>query len=70
VGLPESPVKDITLKNVHITAATGMTISDAVVVGDNISVKADSGKDIDVLPSATVTIKKGWLCTGCRRMSF
>ena len=70
VGLPESPVKDITLKNVHITATKGMTISDAVVVGDDISVKADSGKDIDVLPSATVTIKKGWLCTGCRRMNF
>jgi polygalacturonase len=57
VGLPESPVKGIVLKNVHIQAAKGMTISDAEVTGENVTIKVDSGKDMDILPSAKVTIK-------------
>jgi polygalacturonase len=57
VGLPESPVKGVVLKNVNITADKGMTISDAEVTGANVIVKAAKGKDIDVLPTAKVTIK-------------
>ncbi len=57
VGLPESPVKGIVLKNVHIQAAKGMTIGDAEVTGENVTIKVDSGKDMDILPSAKVTIK-------------
>jgi polygalacturonase len=57
VGLPESPIKGVVLNHVHITAAKGMTISDAQVTGESVSVKAESGKDMDILPSAKVTIK-------------
>jgi polygalacturonase len=57
VGLPESPVKGVVLKNVRIGAAKGMTISDAEVTGENVKVKAGTGKDMDILPSAKVAIK-------------
>jgi polygalacturonase len=57
LGLPESPVKGVVLKNVSISAAKGMVIGDAIVTGENVTVKAAEGKDIDVLPSAKVTIK-------------
>ena len=57
VGLPESPVKGLTLKNVNISAAKGMIIGYAEVSGENVTVKAASGKDIDVLPTAKVEIK-------------
>ncbi len=57
VGLPESPVKGVVLKNVNISAAKGMTVSDAEVTGEKVTVKAAKGKDIDVLPSAKVAIK-------------
>jgi polygalacturonase len=53
-GLPESPVKDITLRNVRIAAARGMVISDAIVTLDRVTVKAGQGKGIDVRPSAKI----------------
>jgi polygalacturonase len=56
-GLPESKVKDITLKNVQIAAATGMVISDANVTFAGVRVKAGKGKDIEVRPSAKVAGK-------------
>ncbi|HWY61743.1 MAG TPA: glycoside hydrolase family 28 protein [Rhizomicrobium sp.] len=56
-GLPESPVKDITLRNLRITAAKGMVISDAMVTFAGVTVKAGQGKDIDVRPSAKVLVK-------------
>jgi polygalacturonase len=56
-GLPESKVKDITLKNVRITANTGMVISDAVVTFTGVRVKADKGEAIDVRSSAKVSGK-------------
>jgi polygalacturonase len=55
IGLPESPVKGVVLKNVHIQAATGMVISNAEVTGSDVTVKADKGKDIDIQPTAKVT---------------
>jgi polygalacturonase len=57
VGLPESPVKGIVLKNVHIQAAKGMNISDAEVTGADVTIKVDSGKPMEILPSAKVTIR-------------
>jgi polygalacturonase len=57
IGLPESPVKGVVLKNVDLSGAKGMTISDAEVTGENVTVKADTGKGMDILPSARVTIK-------------
>ena len=57
VGLPESPVLGLTLKNVHIEAKTGMSIAYAKVTMDNVTVKADTGEAIKVAPTATVTKK-------------
>ena len=57
VGLPESPVLGLTLKNVHIEAKTGMSIAYAKVTMDNVTVKADTGEAIKVAPTATVTRK-------------
>ena len=54
VGLPESPVTKVELKNVSISAKTGMTISNAVVDGSNVSLHADSGDAIIKGPAATV----------------
>jgi polygalacturonase len=56
-GLPESKVKDITLKNVQITAATGMVISDANVTFAGVSLRAGQGKNIDVRASANISGK-------------
>ena len=56
-GLPESPVKDLTMKNVHLSGVKGMTISDAQsVVLEDVKVTAEQGKAIDIRPSAKVTI--------------
>ena len=47
IGLPESPVKDVTLTNVKLEAAKGMTVRDAQgVVFNNVSVTAGSGEAI------------------------
>lgn len=61
VGLPEAPVKDITLRNVRIQANTGMRIAYADVVGDRLVVSVASrgeklaGEAIQVAPSAKLT---------------
>jgi polygalacturonase len=57
VGLPESPVVGLTLKNVDIEAQTGMKIAYAKVVFDNVKVTAAEGQGITVAPTATVTGK-------------
>jgi polygalacturonase len=57
VGLPESPVVGLTLKNVHIEAQTGMKIAYAKVVFDNVKVTAADGHGVVVAPTATVTGK-------------
>jgi polygalacturonase len=57
VGLPESPVLDMTMKNVHLEGKTGLAVAYAKVVMDNVTVKADTGDGIKVAPTATVTKK-------------
>lgn len=57
VGLPESPVKDVVLKNVDIQAKKGMTIAYAQVTGTNVKISAEEGKGITVEPNATATFK-------------
>jgi polygalacturonase len=57
VGLPESPVLDMTMKNVHLAAKTGFKVAYAKVVMDDVTVKADTGDGIKVAPTATVTQK-------------
>jgi polygalacturonase len=57
-GLPESPVKNLTMKNVHLSGVKGMTISDAQgVVLEDVKVTAEQGKAIDIRPSAKVTVR-------------
>jgi polygalacturonase len=57
VGLPEAPVKDITLRNVNIQAQTGMRIAYADVTLDHLTVRATEGEALTVAPSAKVTGK-------------
>lgn len=57
VGLPESPVKDVVLKNVVIQAKKGIMIAYANVTGTNVKISADEGRAITVEPSATATFK-------------
>lgn len=58
IGLPESPVKNVVMKNVSIQAKKGMTIAYATVTGTNVDVTAAEGKGITVAPSATVNLGK------------
>jgi polygalacturonase len=57
VGLPESPVKNVVLKNVDIQAKKGMTIAYATVTASDLKVTATDGKSITVAPNAKLTIK-------------
>jgi polygalacturonase len=57
VGLPESPVKDIVLKNVDIQATKGLQIAYAEVTASNLKVTATDGKNITVAPNAKLTVK-------------
>jgi polygalacturonase len=58
VGLPESPVKNVVLRNVSISAETGMTISNAQVTGSHVSIQAQSGPPITKGPAADVDLQK------------
>jgi polygalacturonase len=57
-GLPEAPVKRLVMKNVRLGGTKGMTIANAQdVVLQGVTVTAAQGKNIDILPSAKVTIR-------------
>jgi len=58
VGLPESPVLGLTMKNVHIAAKTGMSIAYATVTMDDVVVTPETGEALKIAPTAKVTIKK------------
>lgn len=57
VGLPESPVKNVVLRNVKISAQKGMTIGYADVSGEGVVVTAAEGQAIAKLAGADVTMK-------------
>ena len=57
VGLPESPVKDIVLKNVDIQATKGLQITYAEVTASDLKVTAAKGESITVAPNAKLTVK-------------
>src|SRR5260370_23738628 len=57
VGLPESPVLGLSLKNVHLAAKTGMSIAYATVLLDDVTVKPETGEAIRIAPTAKVTKK-------------
>ncbi len=54
VGLPESPLNSITLNNVDISAATGMTISNATVTAHDFKVQPATGLSITLLENAKI----------------
>ena len=55
-GLPESPVKGLVLRHVRLSADKGMVISDAQATLEDVKVTAAQGKNIDIRPSAKVTM--------------
>jgi hypothetical protein len=57
IGLPESPVKDIVLKNVDIQATKGLQIAYAIVTASDLKVTATNGQSIMVAPNAKLTVK-------------
>lgn len=54
IGLPESPLKNIMLTNVHIAAGKGMTVGNATVTAHDLEVKAASGPPTILLENARV----------------
>jgi polygalacturonase len=54
VGLPESPVLALSVKNVHLEGKTGLSIAYATVTLDGVTVKADTGESVIVAPTANV----------------
>jgi len=57
IGMPESPVKDIVMKNVEIQATKGLQIAYAEVTASDLKVTATDGKNITVAPNAKLTVK-------------
>jgi len=57
VGLPESPVKNIVLRNVKIAAQKGLTIGFADVAADGLSVEAADGKGIVMVEGGKMASK-------------
>ncbi len=57
VGLPEAPVAGVVLKNVNISAKTGMTIAYAEVAGEHVTVQAESGEAMMKQTGANVTLR-------------
>jgi polygalacturonase len=52
IGLPEMPITTITLENVKISAAKGMTISNATVTAHDFHVQAAEGQPVTLLDNA------------------
>ena len=57
IGLPESPVKNVVLKNVSIATKLGMIIANAEVTGENVHVTAAEGEGIQKQAGAKVSLK-------------
>jgi hypothetical protein len=57
VGLPESPVLGLTMKNVHLAAKTGLAIAYATVTMQDVTVKAETGEAMKIAATAKVTQK-------------
>ncbi len=57
VGLPESPVVDITLKNVSLQAKKGFQVGYATVGLEHVEIKSEDGKPMTMGPEGKVTGK-------------
>ncbi len=55
-GLPEAPIRNVVLKNVHIQALHGLAISNADVAGENVSVQAADGSGIIKAEGGNITL--------------
>ncbi len=58
VGLPESPIRNLKLKNVHISAETGAVVQYADVNATDLTVQAAQGENIKVGAGVTGTLKQ------------
>jgi polygalacturonase len=54
MGLPESPIKNLVLKNVDISAKTGMVIQNAQIMEDNVVVTPASGDAVSRGPGVII----------------
>jgi polygalacturonase len=57
MGLPESPIKNLSIRNVHLTAATGMTIQYAQIVDNGLTITPSAGEAITRGPGVTINGK-------------
>jgi len=57
VGLPEAPVAGVVLRNVKISAETGLSIGYAGVSGEGVVVHAEKGDAIEKLVGAKVSLR-------------
>jgi polygalacturonase len=57
VGLPEAPIANVVLRNVHLSAQRGLTIAYATVSGSDVKVQAAEGQPIAQQAGANVTIR-------------
>ncbi len=57
VGLPESPVDNLVLKNVTLSGKTGLSIGYANVIGKNVKITAEKGDAILKMAGAKVMFK-------------
>jgi polygalacturonase len=56
VGLPEAPITGVVLRNVKLSAKTGLTIAYAEVTGKHVTVQAETGDAIVKQAGAKVTL--------------
>jgi hypothetical protein len=57
VGLPESPVRDVVLRNVKIKAGTGLSVGFASVTGHGVVIEAAKGNAIEKMTGADVKMQ-------------
>ncbi len=57
IGLPESPVRAVSLKNVSIQAQKGLMVSNAYVTAENVDIQPQAGPPMTIAPSAKVQVK-------------
>ncbi len=57
MGLPESPVKNLVMKNVNIAAAAGMTVANAQITQENVVITPTSGDALVRGPGVTINGK-------------
>ena len=58
MGLPESPIKKLLLRNVHISAAKGMLIQQAELTEDKVTIEPAAGPPAEYGPGVLVNGKK------------